>query len=116
MFQIASLIIISTNSTVIMFSKLRSASLNCHLPKLVVVVFFTDPYCAGELISIAYCLFHLIKLCIRMHKVKVQKAKIRNPYNQTPHLIQDTIWDRDKNIIYKRAKRSAHSEQVTTRL
>ena len=33
-----------------------------------------------------------------MHKVKnKEEAKIRNPYNQIPHLIQDTICESDKN-------------------
>ena len=52
MFQIASFKIICTDSTdilfsqilLIFFSKLRSAGLNYHLPKL---SFFTDPNCAG---------------------------------------------------------------------
>ena len=54
-----------------------------------------------------------------MHKVKVREAKIRNPYDQIPHITQDTIWQSDKtqeNITYKSAKRSALSQQVTTRL
>ena len=46
MFQIAGLKIIFTDSTDILFSKLRSAGLNYNLPKL---SFFTDPYCAGSL-------------------------------------------------------------------
>ena len=29
--------------------------------------------------------------------VKVKKTKIRNSYNQIPHLTQDTIWESDKN-------------------
>ena len=45
---------------------------------------------------------------------------IRNQYNQVPHLTKDTIWEMDKkpkeNIKYKRAKRSALSQQLTTRL
>ena len=44
MFKIANLKIICTDSTEMLFSKLRSAGLNYHLPKL---SFFTDPYCAG---------------------------------------------------------------------
>ena len=35
-----------------------------------------------------------------------KKAKIRNPYDQIPHLTQDTIWKltkRQENITYKRA-------------
>ena len=32
--------------------------------------------------------------------IKVRKAaKIRNPYNQVPHLTQDTTWECDKNTI-----------------
>ena len=32
--------------------------------------------------------------------IKVRKAaKIRNLYNQAPHLVQDTTWERDKNTI-----------------
>ena len=49
--QIASLKIICTDSTEILFSKLRSADLNNHLPKL---SFFTDPFCAG--VSNKHCL------------------------------------------------------------
>ena len=48
-----------------------------------------------------------------------KKAKIRNRQNKPPHLTQDTVWESDKtqeNITYKRAKRSALSQQVTTRL
>ena len=64
MFQIASFKIICTDSTEILlsfsfftdsseilFSKLRSAGLNYHLPKL---SFFTDSYCAG--VSNKHCL------------------------------------------------------------
>ena len=59
MLQIASLKNICTDSTEILFSKLRSAGLNYHLPKL---SFYTDPYCGGggggegrgDLISSAY--------------------------------------------------------------
>ena len=59
MFQISSFKIICTDSTeiwfsqilLIFFSKLGSAGLNYHLPKL---SFFTDPYCAG--VSNKHCL------------------------------------------------------------
>ena len=44
MFQIASVKIICTDSTEILFSKLRSAGLIYHLPKR---KFFTFSYCAG---------------------------------------------------------------------
>ena len=43
--------IICTDSTEILFSKLRSAGLSYHLPKC---MFFTFPKCVGYLISIAY--------------------------------------------------------------
>ena len=33
---------------------------------------------------------------LSLSKVK-KKAKIKNRYNQVPHLIQDTIWESDKN-------------------
>ena len=45
MFRIASFMVIWTDSTEILFSKLSSAGLNFHLPKR---KFFTFPYCAGE--------------------------------------------------------------------
>ena len=49
-----------------------------------------------------------------------KKAKIRNPYNEIPHLRPRTPYGKvtktQENITYKRAKRSAHSQQVTTRL
>ena len=51
---------------------------------------------------------------------KVRKnAKIRNRYNQVPHLNQDIEWESDKkqeNITYRRGKRSSLSHQVTTKL
>ena len=50
------------------------------------------------------------------------EAKIRNRYNQVPHLTQDTTWESDKtrgNITHKRAKKAKRpvlSQRVTTRL
>ena len=41
--------------------------------------------------------------------------KIRNRYNQVPHLTKDTTWESDKTlekITYKRVKRSALSQQM----
>ena len=36
----------------------------------------------------------------RQQPVKVRKAiKMRNRYNQVPHLTQDTTWESDKNTI-----------------
>ena len=40
-----------------------------------------------------------------------KKAKIRNQYNQVPHLTQHTTWESDKiqeNITHKRAKLTGH--------
>ena len=52
--------------------------------------------------------------------IKVRKkAKIRTRYNQVLLLTQDTTWVSGKtkeSITHKRAKRSALSQQVTTRL
>ena len=48
-----------------------------------------------------------------------EKAKIRNLYNQVPHLTQDTIWEEDKStrtIPYKRANMLTLSQQLATRL
>ena len=48
-----------------------------------------------------------------------EKAKIRNVYDQVPHLSQNTIWEKDKStrtIPYKRAEMLTLSKQVTTRL
>ena len=51
--------------------------------------------------------------------LKVRKAaKIKNRYNQVPHLTQDTTWENDKkhNLTSQtRAKRLSLSQQVTTR-
>ena len=47
---------------------------------------------------------------------KVRKTtKIRKQYNQVPHLTQDTTWESNKNTINITNKRSALSQQVTTR-
>ena len=59
MFQIASFKIICTDSTEILFSKLRSAGLNFHLPKR---KFFTFPYCAG--VSNKHCLLTFFILLV----------------------------------------------------
>ena len=52
--------------------------------------------------------------------IKVRKkANIRNRYNQVAHVTKDAMRESDKNtknITYKRAKKSALSQQATTRL
>ena len=48
-----------------------------------------------------------------------KNAKIRNRYNQVPHLTQDTIWERDKYTRKHHIQGSQEvslSQQVTTRL
>ena len=42
-------------------------------------------------------LCYTCKLRIVICKVK-KTAKIRNQYNQVPHLTRDTIWESDKNL------------------
>ena len=46
-----------------------------------------------------------------------KRAKIKNRYNQVPHLTQDTTWQSDKHnkTSQTRAKGSVLSKQVTTR-
>ena len=60
-----------------------------------------------------------LKLSFQFYKVE-RRAKIRNRYNQVPHLTQETTCESDKNTeantTYKRVKRLALSQQVTTRL
>ena len=59
--------------------------------------------------------FMSLKCVCKVGKV----AKIWNRYNQVPHLTQDTVRESDKykkKIRYMRAKKSAFSQQVTTRL
>ena len=56
--------------------------------------------------------------CIYGLKLKVSKgAKIRNRYNQVPHLTQDTNGKvtNSQKTPQTRAKRSALSQQVTTK-
>ena len=48
--------------------------------------------------------------------IEVRKeVKIRKRYNQIPHLTQDITWESYKHTINITNKRSAHSQQVTTR-
>ena len=47
-------------------------------------------------IMLIYCLLRLVPL--KMFKVR-KVAKIRNQYNQVPHLTQNTTYERDKNTI-----------------
>ena len=47
-----------------------------------------------------HCLFTGISNWKYARSIKVRKvAKIRNRYNQVPHLTQDTTWESDKNAI-----------------
>ena len=48
-----------------------------------------------------------------------KNAKIRNRYNQVPHLNHGIEWESDKiqeNITHRRGKRSSLTYQVTTKL
>ena len=56
-----------------------------------------------------------IEIVHEQNKV-MEKTKIRNRYNQLPHLTRDNIWESDNTqeyITHKRAKRSALSQQVS---
>ena len=49
----------------------------------------------------------------------ISERKYQESINQVPHLTQHIIWESDKtleNITYKRVKRSALSQQMTTKL
>ena len=62
-----------------------------------------------------FTFFQFISSHIKVRK----KAKIRNWYNQITHLIQDVTWESDKiqeYITYKRTKRPALFQQMTTML
>ena len=67
-----------------------------------------------------WCIFHRNVLLMGFACDKVRKkTKIRNRYNQVPHLTQDIICESDttqENITHKRAKRLALFQQVTTRV
>ena len=59
-------------------------------------------------------------ILIIVHRLNVsKKANIWIRINQVPHLTQGITWESDKkhkNITYKKTKRLALSQQVTTRL
>ena len=82
MFQIASFKIIGKDSTEILFSqsllnffsKLGSAGLNYHLPKL---SFFTDPFCAG--VSNKHCLLNFHSLSLHAQLSSETRDLIFNP-------------------------------------
>ena len=62
-------------------------------------------------------MIHVSDMCM-LFKVG-KEAKIWNRHNQVTHMTQDTIWEsvqNTKNIRYRRAKKSALSQQVTTML
>ena len=61
---------------------------------------------------------HFLLCCVFYSDVRISKgAKIRNRYNQVPHLTQDTNGKvtNSQQTPQTRAKRSALSQQVTTK-
>ena len=65
-----------------------------------------------------YVFDHLINmLCLSINLKVSNGAKIRNRYNQVPHLTQDTSGKvtNSQKTPQTRAKRSALSQQVTTK-
>ena len=60
-------------------------------------------------------MIHVSDMCMQFKVGK--EAKIWNRHIQVTHMNQDTIWESvkyTKNIRYRRAKKSALSQQVTT--
>ena len=54
--------------------------------------------------------------CAYMFLIKVRKAaKIRNRYNQVPHLTQDTTWERDKNTNITNKSQEVSNKTVRNR-
>ena len=75
--------------------------MSCYIPQLV-----DDPSSPVEIMSIekvqtnspsnfvsSQVCFSLLQNIIKVRK----RAKIKNRYNQVPHLIQETMWESDKN-------------------
>ena len=78
-------------------------------------------FCQSTIWYVHYCKPNKIKIRMKEKGIQIKvrkKAKIRKRYNEVPHLTQDTTWESNKNtkkILPTRAKRSAFSQQVTTR-
>ena len=49
-----------------------------------------------SILSLMVLMFVLFAYSVIFCFIVRKKAKIRNPYNQIPRLIQDTIWESDK--------------------
>ena len=78
---------------------------------------FSFAVCMQQILDFSQAEAHLICSHVQF-KVK-KNAKIRNQYNQVPHLTRDTIWESDKNARNHHAQGSqGHilSQQVITRL
>ena len=88
----------------------------CWLTQSTKCIFYTQSRYLITLFCVTFCditntaWWIKISQYHRLFNVR-KKAKIRNRYNQVPHLTQDTEWESDKkkqeNITYKKAKRSA---------
>ena len=48
----------------------------------------------------------MLKTQVCFQDFKIKRAKIRNRYNQAPHLTQDTTWESDKNTIKQHIQES----------
>ena len=69
MFQIANLKIICTDSTDISFSKLRSACLNCHVPKLFFSLALTVQGGINLHCSFTFFIFHAFVVFFRVARL-----------------------------------------------
>ena len=54
----------------------------------------------------AYLTYHSFEIGLLIESKARNKAKIRNWYNQVPHLIQDTKWESEKHTIKHHIKES----------
>ena len=83
-------------------------------PDMFVSMHYSDDTISNKDVAWALDQMHaFFKNGLYFYIIKVKrKAKIKNRYNQVPHLILDTIWESDntqENVTHKRAKRSALS-------
>ena len=80
--------------------KLQSEKLSGHLPKKTsLIIEKSEPVKrAGKFFWWFYCINDILSEKVRIVEVR-KMAKIRNQYNQVPHLTQDTTWESNTTTI-----------------
>ena len=79
--------------------KLQSEKVSGHLPPQSLIIEKSErAKRAGNFFWWFYCINDILSEKVRIVKVR-KKAKIRNLYNQGPHLTQDTTWESNKTTI-----------------